>query len=173
MNFEDDPFIVEDDLFDLDFDDGHFAEGIAPLKGHRASHLIKRKTPSERIAPRKKSSPHYLAALASGRFNNDHTVEAFAQEGMVEETTASLALLCELPFEVVERLMAHESAEMVHLLVRAAGLSWRSAKAILLLRAGGVPAHQLEECHARFARLKPDAARRFLKSFGSGSTGLQ
>jgi hypothetical protein len=105
-----------------------------------------------------------LVAFARGQHDNDDTVEIFANAGMREGTIAALALLCDAPLDVVEYLMVEET---LHVLVRAAGLSWRSAEAILRLCANGrsLASHQLEQCHRRFTRLTPDVAKSLLKFF--------
>ena len=111
------------------------------------------------------SSGDFLVAFASGHHDNDQTIEAFARAGLVEETIAALALLCHLPIDIVERLMKHP--ETVYVLARGADLTWRSADAMLPLcaRSRDFAEHQSEQIRARFARLTPQTARRFLQSF--------
>jgi Uncharacterised protein conserved in bacteria (DUF2336) len=111
------------------------------------------------------SSPDFLVAFASGRHDNDHTIEAFADAGLLDETVASLSFLCDVPIDVVERLMEHP--ETVHVLARAANLSWRSAKAILRLRTRrqDLAWYQPEQGFVRFTRLPPQTARRFLQFY--------
>src|SRR5215475_14380944 len=72
----------------------------------------------------------HLIPFASGQFDNDRTIETFASAGLFDETIAALAFLGDLPIEIVEHSLLHEGPEAVHLLVRAAGLTRRSADAI-------------------------------------------
>lgn len=85
----------------------------------------------------------------------------FAKAGQFEETTASLAALCHLPIETVERAMVQDRPETVLIIAKAIGLSWPTVKLILRLRGGeqGVSPHQLEQCLGTFSRLKSVTAR--------------
>jgi uncharacterized protein (DUF2336 family) len=104
------------------------------------------------------------ALRASGRLG-ENDVEAFAKAGQFEDTTVALGLLCDLPVGAVERAMIHDRAETILIIARAAGLTWRSAKAVLLLRAGkgGMAAPELEQCLASYARLKLKTAQEIVR----------
>ena len=117
----------------------------------------------------------FLEAFARGRLDQDATIEAFARAGLREEVVISLAMLCQTTIATVEQLLSQPGRETVHVLARAAGLSWRAAKAILEMRAGrdGLAAHELERSRARFERLTPEAARRFLQFFRHRPGGKQ
>ena len=130
---------------------------------------------SQKPGPERGGAEDYLADFARGRLDNDATIEAFARAGLREEVVASLALLCQTSSGVVERLLSQPGRETVHVLARAAGLSWPAAKAILEMRAGrdGLAAHELERSRARFERLTPEAARRFLQFFRHRPGGKQ
>ena len=86
-------------------------------------------------------------------------------ECRVEETAVALGLLCDLPVAAVERAMIQDRAETILIFARAAGLSWRSAKAVLLLRAGngGMGPQELEQCLASYARLKLKTAQEIVR----------
>jgi uncharacterized protein (DUF2336 family) len=101
---------------------------------------------------------------ASGRLA-ESDVHAFAKAGQFEDTTVALALLCDLPVEAVERAMVQDRAETILIIARAAGLDWRSAKAVLLLRAGskGMAPHELEQCLSSYARLKFKTAQEIVR----------
>jgi uncharacterized protein (DUF2336 family) len=102
----------------------------------------------------------------SGRLR-DADVEGFAKAGNFEQTVVALALLCDLDVGVVERAMMHEQAETILVFAKAAGLSWASARAILLLRAGeaGLSAADLEQTLASFERLKPATAQELVRFY--------
>jgi len=104
------------------------------------------------------------ALRASGRLG-ENDIEAFARAGRFEETTVALGLLCDLPVAAVERAMIQERAETILIFARAAGLSWRSTKAVLLLRAGngGVGPQELEQCLASYSRLKLKTAQEIVR----------
>lgn len=102
----------------------------------------------------------------SGRLR-DADVEGFAKTRNFEQTVVALALLCDLDVGVVERAMMHEQAETILVFVKAAGLSWATARAILLLRAGeaGLSAADLEQNLASFERLKPATAQELVRFY--------
>ena len=117
------------------------------------------------------NSRDYVAAHAIvGSLNacgqlKESTVEAFARAGKFEETTAALAVLCDLPINAIEAAMIQERSELVLILAKAVGLSWRAAKAILLLRAEahGITTHELEQQLRGFELLKPATAQQVLR----------
>ena len=112
------------------------------------------------------ASRNYAAALAqvealraSGQLGESN-VEEFARTGKFEETAAALSVLGALPIEVVERAMVQDRLETVLIVAKAIGLSWPTAKAVLLLCAGrqGLSALALEENRATFNKLKRETA---------------
>jgi uncharacterized protein (DUF2336 family) len=100
----------------------------------------------------------------SGRLGETE-VEAFARSGRFEETCAAIAALCDLPISVIERAMVQDDPGTILIAVKAAGLSWIAAKAVLILRAGkrGISQHALEECMVNFTRLKQSTAQRVIE----------
>jgi uncharacterized protein (DUF2336 family) len=92
-------------------------------------------------------------------------LEAFAKSGKFEETTAALAALCDLPINAVETAMVQDRCELVLILAKSIGLSWRTAKAILLLRAGthGMPAQELEQQLKGYELLKTATAQQVVR----------
>ena len=96
---------------------------------------------------------------------NEKDVEAFARGEKFEMTIAALAILCDLPIEVIERAMVQEDVGTTLIVTKAIGFSWATAKAILLLRAGkrGIAPHELEQYAADFARLKRETAQQVIK----------
>jgi uncharacterized protein (DUF2336 family) len=107
---------------------------------------------------------HVESLRASGRLNEGE-IEGFARAGKFEETTVALALLCGLPVSAIEHAMVQDRPETVLIIARASGLSWLTAKAILLLRSGkgGMSAHSLEQCMADFTRLKRETAQQVVE----------
>jgi uncharacterized protein (DUF2336 family) len=103
----------------------------------------------------------------------ESAVEAFARAGHFEETTAALAALCDLPIGAVETAMVQERSELVLILAKSIGLSWRTAKAILQLRSGttGMSAQDLEQQLKGYELLKAATAQqvvRFQRTRGQG-----
>ncbi len=118
-----------------------------------------------------KAAPRsYAAALAAvramhreGRLSEPEVV-AFAQSGKYEETIASLATLCSVPVEVVDRLMNGERADPVLILARAIGFGWPTVKAVMNSRHGAkASAQMLEDALENFERLTPATAQRVVR----------
>jgi uncharacterized protein (DUF2336 family) len=118
-------------------------------------------------------APDYVAARAyiealrrRGRLD-DRRLEAIAKVGRSEEITTALAVMCELPVELVERAMKQERAEMILIIAKALALSWSTVKAILCARAGKgpTPGGEIAQCLASFERLKPEAARDIVRFY--------
>src|SRR5690606_26777966 len=61
----------------------------------------------------------------------------FAKSGKYEETVASLAKLCAVPIEVVDRLMSGDRPDPVLILCKSAGWGWPTVRAIIATRSGG------------------------------------
>jgi uncharacterized protein (DUF2336 family) len=88
-----------------------------------------------------------------------------AQKSQYEETVAALASLCAVPIEVVDRLMAAQRPDPVLILCKSAGWDWSIAKAIIMVRPGGVQtsSQDLDAVHADFDRLSPSTAQRVMR----------
>jgi uncharacterized protein (DUF2336 family) len=108
-----------------------------------------------------------VAALREAGELDDRKVGAFAKAARIEETTAALALMCELPLEFVEGAMMQRSSETVLVLAKASGLSWPTLKAILLLCAGRYFTAGSEITHslAKFERLKLATAHEIVRFY--------
>jgi uncharacterized protein (DUF2336 family) len=112
----------------------------------------------------------YTAALAAvremhrARKLTEADVVAFANSGKYEETIASLATLCSVPVEVVDRLMSGERADPVLILARAAGFGWPTVRAIISSRTGPKPSSQtLDDAFENFERLTAPTAQRVVR----------
>jgi uncharacterized protein (DUF2336 family) len=97
----------------------------------------------------------------------DAEIYLYARDRKFAETAAALSLLCDTPFEVVERALLDPGAELVLVLAKAAGLSPATTRVILLLRAAdrGISSDAIEQALASFERLQPEAAQRVLSFF--------
>jgi uncharacterized protein (DUF2336 family) len=108
-----------------------------------------------------------VAALRQAGKLDDGKVGAFAKAARLEETTAALALMCELPLEFVEGALMQKSSETVVVLAKASGLSWPTLKAILLLCAGKYFTAGSEITHslAKFDRLQLATAHEIVRFY--------
>jgi uncharacterized protein (DUF2336 family) len=106
---------------------------------------------------------HVEALFRNGQLGEE-AVHSFARERKFEETAVSLALMCRVSIDVVERALLDSGAEIALILAKVAGLSSTTAKAILLLRAAdrGMSAQDLDQALTTFSRLQIETARRVL-----------
>ena len=97
----------------------------------------------------------------------DAEVYLYARDHKFAETAAAIALLCDTPFEVVERALLDPGAELVLILAKVAGLSSATTRVVLLLRAAdlGMSSDAIEQALASFDSLRPEAAQRVLSFF--------
>lgn len=117
------------------------------------------------------TSRNYAAACAlaqslkaQGRLQ-ESDIEAFARAGKFEQATAALAVLGDLPIDVLERAMVQERVESILIVAKAIGLTWTTVKAVLMLRAGkgGLSKYEQDHCLTLFTRLKRETAQQVLK----------
>ena len=98
-----------------------------------------------------------------GKLTEDQVMK-YAKASQYEETIASLATLCVVPVEVVDRLMGGERADPVLILARAAGFSWPTVREIILSRPGPKPTAQIVDgAHENFERLTAATAHRVVR----------
>jgi uncharacterized protein (DUF2336 family) len=85
----------------------------------------------------------------------------FAAAGSFDRTVLTLSFLSGLPVGAIERILVHDHSDQILLLAKSIALDRQTTRAILLLQAGvrGGSTEALEECLARFDRLKPATAR--------------
>jgi uncharacterized protein (DUF2336 family) len=97
----------------------------------------------------------------------DVEIYLYARDRKFAETAAGLSILCDTPFEVVERALLDPGAELLLILAKVAGLSSATTRVILLLRAADrdIPSGGIEEALETFDRLRPEAAQRVLSFF--------
>ena len=118
-----------------------------------------------------KAAPrNYTATLAAvqARHKQKKLTEAdivdYAKSGRYEETIAALAIISEVPVEVVDRLVNGERPDPVLILARAAGFSWRTVRAIMSARPSLKVAGTLfEAARDNFERLTPATAQRVVR----------
>jgi uncharacterized protein (DUF2336 family) len=84
-----------------------------------------------------------------------------------EKTAVALSLLGPFPIDLVERALIDKGTDMILILVRAAGCSWTTAKATLLMHAAGrcLSPQDMEAAFKSFEKLSPATARRVVKFY--------
>src|SRR5204862_1900583 len=85
----------------------------------------------------------------------------FAQDKKFEETVASLSLLCGVPIETADRLMAGDRPDPILILCKAASYGWTTARAIIMSRpsAKGTSTPSIDAAFSYFEKLSPSTAQ--------------
>jgi len=117
-----------------------------------------------------KAAPrNYAAALETVRAQHregklsEVQLHDYAKNGKYEETIASLATLCSVPVDVVDRLITGERPDPVLILGRAAGFRWETVQAIIMARPDGATQQFLEAALENFERLTAPTAQRVVR----------
>ena len=103
---------------------------------------------------------------AQGRLD-ETSIRGFARTKDFDRTAVALSCICDVSIGVVERALVQKRVEQVIVLAKAAGFSWETAKALLLLKAGNgdfAPA-DLDQYCASFTRLQAKTANTALQFY--------
>jgi uncharacterized protein (DUF2336 family) len=105
-----------------------------------------------------------LALHQSGKLGEKELAD-FALGKKFEETVASLSLLCGIPIETMDRLMAGDRPDPILILCKAASYAWSTARAIILARPSvkGTSSQALDEAFVNFKKLSPSTAQRVVR----------
>jgi uncharacterized protein (DUF2336 family) len=89
----------------------------------------------------------------------------FARDKKFEETVAALSLLCGVPIETADRLMAGDRPDPILILCKAAGYGWSTARAIITSRPTpkGTSSPALDAAFTNFEKLSPSTAQRVVR----------
>lgn len=106
-----------------------------------------------------------VLALDNAGQLDETCVTEFANSGSYEETVAALSVLCAVPIDVVDRLMADERPDPILILGKAIGFSWASVRAIITLRQTPHPlsSEALDEAFGNLQRLSAPTAQRVVR----------
>jgi uncharacterized protein (DUF2336 family) len=105
-----------------------------------------------------------LALHQAGKLG-EAELAAFAKAKHFEETVAALSLLCGVPIETADRLIAGDRPVPVLILCKAAGYGWMTVRAIIMSRpnAKGASNQSLDLAFANFEKLSPATAQRVVR----------
>ena len=94
-------------------------------------------------------------------------VHAAARVHNFEQTVMALSVLASCPIEMAERAVLHENPGVVQILAKAAGCSWATVKALLLIKAAGrrMSGKDLDRARENFERLETGTAKRVLEFY--------
>jgi uncharacterized protein (DUF2336 family) len=111
-----------------------------------------------------------ILALDNAGQLDETCVTEFASNGSYEETVAGLSVLCAVPIDVVDRLMADERPDPILILSKAIGFSWASVRAIIMMRSAAMrsmmhplSSETLDEAFGNLQRLSPATAQRVVR----------
>jgi uncharacterized protein (DUF2336 family) len=131
----------------------------------QASNQIQAKT---RARSRSYAAAQCLVQLLhdSDRLGEAQLVE-FAQSRKFEETVVALSIICNLPIDLAERAFVDQQSEQIVVMAKAAGLSWESTKALLLLQAetSDGSTHMFDRHLETFLRLKAETAKKAIQFY--------
>jgi uncharacterized protein (DUF2336 family) len=107
-----------------------------------------------------------------GKLNETQLVE-FAKSSRYEQTVAALELLCRVPIDVIERLMAGDRPDPILILCKAAGWGWPTARAVIQSRPHvAASSHALDNAFSNFERLSPATAQRVMRFWQARTTAV-
>jgi uncharacterized protein (DUF2336 family) len=91
----------------------------------------------------------------------------FAERGKFDETAAALSVLTELPIGAIERALVHDTGDQILVLTKSIDLSWKTTRAILVLRTGanGRLNSESPEYQERYKKLRAETARAAIKFY--------
>lgn len=109
----------------------------------------------------------YVKALHAAGKLGEAQLAVFANEGNFDKVVAAIALMCDLPFGVVERAFVQNQTEQIIVFARAIDISWVTTATLLLLHAGvnGSSRQQLDQCFINFSRLRTKTAQMALQFY--------
>ena len=118
------------------------------------------------------SRRHKVAARDARHLFRSHrlsevNVHAAACAQQFAKTAAALSMLGPFPIDLVERVLIDKGSETVLILAKAAGCTWTTTKAILIMQAAGrrLSQQDLDEAYMRFERLSRQTAQRVVKFY--------
>ncbi|BBF93812.1 DUF2336 domain-containing protein [Blastochloris tepida] len=122
----------------------------------------------EAVAPAKRdftAAKRNVETLVSRSALNEIALHNFARNGRFEETLVALAELTGVPLEVAERLLLGSQPDPVLILGKAAGFTWQTVRAIILVRPGAqeMPQAALEKALSHFECLSVQTAQRVVR----------
>jgi hypothetical protein len=107
-----------------------------------------------------------VGAMAKAGALSDEAVLEFGKDEKFEECVVALAALNRLSIDVASRLLLDEPTDTLLIAAKAGGLTWPTAKALLLIRTEGhSSASDIEGARISFIRLKPETAMQGIKLF--------
>jgi uncharacterized protein (DUF2336 family) len=121
---------------------------------------------------RKRSPDHAKAKIKVRRLTDwrelgEANVHAAARAQNFEQAVMALSVLARCPIEMAERSILNEHPGAVQVIAKAAGCSWATVKALLLMTAADrrMSKKDLDRARQNFERLEPRTAKRVLEFY--------
>jgi uncharacterized protein (DUF2336 family) len=121
---------------------------------------------------RKRSPDHAKAKIKVRRLTDwrelgEANVHAAARAQNFEQAVMALSVLARCPIEMAERSLLNEHPGAVQVIAKAAGCSWATVKALLLMTAADrrMSKKDLDRARQNFERLEPRTAKRVLEFY--------
>jgi uncharacterized protein (DUF2336 family) len=121
---------------------------------------------------RNKSPDHVRAKSRVKQLRNwkdlgETNVHAAARSQNFERTVMALSVLAGCPIEMAERAILNDNPGVVQVVAKAAGCSWATVKALLLMRAAdrGMSEEDLDRARENFEQLEARTAKRVLEFY--------
>jgi len=104
---------------------------------------------------------------------NEDSISEYARFHKLEEVTIGLSLLCELPTDVIERVLLDRNREMLLIVAKVLEFSWDTTMALLFLGAKDhrITTNELNSLEAEFGRINPETSRSVLQFYQSRKNG--
>jgi len=96
----------------------------------------------------------------NGRLDEKLIVE-FASQKNIYKVLVGLSLLARVDIGYAERALADSGADATLILAKLAGISWGTARSVLLAQAA-LSAHDLAKSHATYTRMSRETARQIV-----------
>lgn len=92
---------------------------------------------------------------------------AAARARKFDQTASALSLLCHVPLELAERVLAEDKPDMLLIIAKVANCSWKTIKALLQIQHGDhpLPIEELLRLRGEYERLQIASARRVLEHY--------
>jgi len=119
----------------------------------------------ELSASREGSAADMVRSMHADGKLHERDLESFARAGQFDEVVAALALLCNMPIEIVDGVMRDDRIDPIVILAKSAGLQWSTLSALVAIGRGGrgVSTIDLQTVRNDFDRLSRSTARRVLR----------
>jgi uncharacterized protein (DUF2336 family) len=101
-------------------------------------------------------------------------IAQLANDRKLDEAAVALAIMCDMPTDVVERALIDQNSELTLIIAKVAGLSPESTRAIVALRGPerGVSSQDMDRALDSYDRLPVETAQRVLGFFRDRAKGL-